>query len=88
VGSFRAHIGHQSSPGDPWELAAAQFGRMAKWQLEALGVGVPQVRSWVRSGRLVPERRGVFAVPGVPAMRETRWISAVLAYGPQALLSP
>jgi very-short-patch-repair endonuclease len=45
------------------------------------------VKRRVESGRLVRLYRGVFAVGHVQRTRETRWIAAVMACGPGAVLS-
>lgn len=56
---------------------------------ELLSRGVPAttIRSWVRGGRLHPEFDGVYAVGYPLTMREERWLAAVIACGPGAVLS-
>lgn len=56
-------------------------------QLASVGVGRGAVQRWVHHGRLHRVFRGVYAV-GHPAIsREARWLAAVLACGPAAVLS-
>ena len=68
------------------ELAGGQHGVVARWQLLPLGVSARAIDQ--RMGRrLHPVHRGVYAV-GFPALRiESRWMAAVLAAGPDAVLS-
>jgi very-short-patch-repair endonuclease len=65
-------------------LAARQYGVVATWQLE---MDAKAIARRVASGRLFRLHRGVYAVghPGVG--REGRWMAAVLACGPGAVLS-
>jgi len=84
VGRISIHNDGFSGPGDPWELAEVQYGRVAAWQIAEPRT---QVDSWLRSCRLEPDRWGVYKVPGVPELREARWMSGVLACGPRGLLS-
>ncbi len=68
-------------------LAARQHGAVAARQLTALGVTARQVRHRVVAGRLHPVHRGVYAV-GHPALTtHGRYLAAVLAAGPGAVLS-
>jgi very-short-patch-repair endonuclease len=56
-------------------------------QLLGLGLGPEAIRHRLRTGRLHPVMRGVYAV-GRPAVDSRgRWMAAVLACGPHALLS-
>jgi predicted transcriptional regulator of viral defense system len=56
-------------------------------QLAALGVGDTGVRDWVQSGRLHRLYRGVYAVGHDRLRLEGRWLAAVMACGPGAVLS-
>jgi very-short-patch-repair endonuclease len=68
-------------------LAAEQFGVVARRQLRAIGLTETGIARRVESGRLHRVRRGVYAV-GYPVVgRHARWLAAVLACGPGALLS-
>ena len=68
-------------------LAARQGGVVSHPQLRALGVSAAAIHRRVRAGRLHPRYRGVYAV-GHAALNVTglRW-AAVLAYGPDGVIS-
>lgn len=68
-------------------LATGQRGMVARWQLVELGFGEEAIRVLVEAGRLLPVHREVFAVGHRPRDRAARWWAAVLAYGPDAVLS-
>ena len=68
-------------------LAEAQHGVVARRQLLALGLSVDTIVHRHRTGRLIALHRGVYAL-GHRALRpEGRWLAAVLACGPTAVLS-
>ncbi len=68
-------------------LAARQQGNVTRAQLLALGLGPAGIACRVRTGRLHREHRGVYSV-GRPARTALeRASAAVLACGPEALLS-
>jgi hypothetical protein len=56
-------------------------------QLVELGMSTRGISDWVRSGRLQRLYRGIYAVGHDRLMREGRWLAAVLACGPGAVLS-
>ena len=60
---------------------------VSRGQLLALGVTRPGVDAWVRRGRLRAVHRGVYVVGGAVLPREGRWLAAVMACGPRAVLS-
>jgi very-short-patch-repair endonuclease len=68
-------------------LAASQHGVLARRQLLALGLGPGGIDHWVRTHRLVPVRRGVYALGHAELRREGRLRAALLAVGDDALLS-
>jgi very-short-patch-repair endonuclease len=68
------------------ELAERQHGVVARWQLLAV-VGPDWVDHKLRSGRLIPLYRGIYALGHRQATREMKWMAAVLAGGPGAVLS-
>lgn len=68
------------------ELAGRQHGVVARWQLARAGIGRGTIDDRI-GRRLHPIHRGVYAV-GYPISRiESRWMAAVLAAGPDAVLS-
>ncbi len=69
------------------ELAARQHGVVGRAQLVALGLGRSGIRSRLRSGRLHRIWEGVYAVGQASLTRQGRWMAAVLACGPGAVLS-
>ena len=68
-------------------LAARQHGVVSRAQLFALGARAHQIDDRVNAGRLVPLHRGVYAVGHAALRIEGRWLAAVLACGPGAVLS-
>jgi very-short-patch-repair endonuclease/predicted transcriptional regulator of viral defense system len=75
----------------PWSrvlaLAAQQHGVLARAQLLALGLSADGIKHRVRTGLLHPVRRAVYAVGRPNLTRHGRWMAAVLACGPDAVLS-
>ena len=69
------------------QIAARQHGVATSTQLMAAGLSAPAIRRRRASGRIHRIHRGVYAV-GHPALsNEGRWLAAVLACGPGAVLS-
>ncbi|MDW5596057.1 DUF559 domain-containing protein [Conexibacter stalactiti] len=69
------------------ELAAGQHGVVSRSQLLGAGLGAKPIASRVRNGRLLRLHPGVYAVGHAQLRREGRWLAAVLASGPGAVLS-
>jgi hypothetical protein len=69
------------------ELARRQWGLVTRAQLTDLGVADSTVRDWVRGDRLRRLYRGVYAVGHDRLRLEGRWLAAVMACGPGAVLS-
>jgi Transcriptional regulator, AbiEi antitoxin/Protein of unknown function (DUF559) len=69
------------------ELAGRQWGVVSLAQLRALGIGSRAVQLRAQNGRLRRVHRGVYAVGGATLPREGRWLAAVMASGPGAVLS-
>ena len=69
------------------ELAERQHGVVAWRQLIELGIGKDLIHERLKSGRLVLIHRGVFAVGHGLISQRGRWLAAVLAAGPGAVLS-
>lgn len=68
-------------------LAEQQHGVVAIWQLLELGLGRDAVKYRVSIGRLHRIHQGVYGVGHRKLTREGHRMAAVLAYGPQAVLS-
>lgn len=68
-------------------LAEQQLGLVARYQLLAEGLRPPSIDSLLEDGRLVPETRAVYRVPGAPDTSWARLLARVLACGPGAVLS-
>ena len=68
-------------------LAEQQHGVVAIWQLLELGLGRDAIKYRVSIGRLHRVHQGVFAVGHRNLTREGHRMAAVLAYGPDAVLS-
>jgi very-short-patch-repair endonuclease len=70
-----------------WRLVRSQHGVVARRQLLALGYSGEAIAHRVATGRLHQVWRGVYAVGRPHLTREGRWMAAVLACGPEAVLS-
>jgi predicted transcriptional regulator of viral defense system len=69
------------------ELAARQHGVVSLGQLQLLGLGKAAVAKRAKVGRLHRIHRGVYAVGHARLTAQGRWMAAVLAFGPNAVLS-
>ena len=68
-------------------LADRQHGVVAHWQLQRLGLSRDVIERSALAGRLHRIHVGVYAVGHRAVRQEGRWLAAVLACGPEALLS-
>jgi len=68
-------------------LAERQHGVIATWQLIAIGLCHDAIRYRTKAGRLHRIHHGVYAVGHRKLTRQGHWMAAVLAYGPDAVLS-
>jgi predicted transcriptional regulator of viral defense system len=68
-------------------LAARQHGVVARRQLLALGIGPKAIDHRVDRSRLHVLHRGVYAAGHTVLTQQARWMAAVLAAGPGAVLS-
>jgi Transcriptional regulator, AbiEi antitoxin len=68
-------------------LADRQHGVVAVWQLLAIGLGEGAIRYRAKVGRLHRIHHGVYAVGYRKLTRQGHRMAAVLAYGPDAVLS-
>lgn len=89
LGSLNRHRRGQKRPADRRvaDLAAAQHGVADHGQLVALGIGADAIHYRLEAGRLHQLHRGVYAVGHRLVTAHGRWMAAVLACGPGALLS-
>ena len=68
-------------------LAGCQHGVVSLGQLRSLGFGDSGIERRLRRSALLPLHRGVYAVGHQRVTTEGRWMAAVLACGPDAVLS-
>jgi hypothetical protein len=68
-------------------LATSQYGVVARWQLRELGFSDGAIAARVAAGRLHRVHHGVYAVGHTVLSARGRWMAAVLAAGPRAVLS-
>ena len=68
-------------------LAGRQRGYVTRTHLLAVGLGPEAIRYRIKSGRLIPDYAGVYAVGHVPTLPQDRAYGALLACGPRAVLS-
>jgi hypothetical protein len=68
-------------------LAEVQFGLVTRAQLSELGLGDGAIDHRLKLGRLRPVHRGVYTVGHRLLTQHGRWMAAVLACGPGAVLS-
>ena len=68
-------------------ISGRQLLLITSSQLRAAGVSPKTVESWLRRRRLRRIHRGVYAIHPPPFTRDQLWLAAVLACGPDALLS-
>ena len=78
---------HQSVSRRLWALALRQHGVLTRAQLRAGGLSAKAIEHRLTHGRLFAIHRGVYAVGRPQVDRHGRWMAAVLACGPGALLS-
>jgi len=69
------------------ELAERQHGVVGRWQLLGAGWSEGAIKKRIASGRLHGLHAGVYSVGHRLIRREGRWMAAVLASGPDAVLS-
>ena len=70
-----------------WALVRQQHGVITREQLLALGLTSKWIEHRVAIGRLHPVYAGVYAAGRPQLTREGQWMAAVLACGPNALIS-
>src|SRR4051794_10754229 len=70
-----------------WDLVERQHGVVARRQLLALGYSSNGIRHRLTSGRLHRLHQGVYSVGRRSVGPHGRWMAAVLACGPKAVLS-
>lgn len=77
----------QSASGKAWALVERQHGVVTRDQLCALGYGSEAIRHRLATGRLYRVLPGVFAAGRPSLTQQGKWMAAVLACGPAAVLS-
>jgi predicted transcriptional regulator of viral defense system len=82
-----ATTGAQVRSAAAWDLTRRQHGVVTHAQLRELGLSSEAIRHRLRRGRLHRVMRGVYAVGRPQLEARGRWMAAVLACGPRALLS-
>jgi very-short-patch-repair endonuclease len=70
-----------------WALARAQQGVISREQLLGLGLTPAAIRHRIAKGRLHPVGRGVYVVGRPELTQHGRWMAALIATGPEAVLS-
>jgi very-short-patch-repair endonuclease len=73
--------------GEVWDLVRRQHGVVARPQLLRVGIASRSIEHRISKGRLHPLWRGVYAVGRPEVTQKGRWMAALLACGPTALLS-
>jgi very-short-patch-repair endonuclease len=68
-------------------LAGRQHGVVGRWQLHDLGLSEKMIKTRIAHGGLNRLHRGVYAVGHRAVTVESGWMAAVLAHGPEAVLS-
>lgn len=69
------------------EIARRQHGIVSREQVENLGLSAVTVERWIRKGRFHRIHPGVYALGHKAITARGRWMAAVLASGPGAVLS-
>jgi predicted transcriptional regulator of viral defense system len=69
------------------ELARRQYGIVDHGELRKLGLSAPAIGRWSATGQLHRVYRGVYAVGHAALTADGRWMAAVKACGPGAVLS-
>jgi very-short-patch-repair endonuclease len=85
----RSEYGPLERPADAGvaRLATRQHGVVASWQLHEIGIRASGIKRRVAAGRLHRIHRGVYAVGYRRLSPRGWWLAAVLACGPDAVLS-
>lgn len=78
---------HRVSTSEVLGLAEGQHGLVTRRQLLALGMSREAIKYRIGRRRLHPVAQGVYAVGRPDLTQHGRWMAAVLACGPQAVLS-
>ncbi|MGH2868996.1 MAG: type IV toxin-antitoxin system AbiEi family antitoxin domain-containing protein [Solirubrobacteraceae bacterium] len=79
---FSGHIGSRIA-----QWAARQYGHVTRAQLLAIGLSERTISRWIARGKLIPVHVGVYAVGYLRPDAVARAAAALLACGPDAVLS-
>lgn len=82
-----AHLSGRAATLALRELAERQYGVVAHGQLLAAGMGEGLIQRRISNEALIPIHRGVYALGHRVLSRRARWLAAVIASGPGAVLS-
>jgi very-short-patch-repair endonuclease len=77
----------QAAAKEVWALARRQHGVVTRAQLMHIGFTSSAIEHRLATGRLHPAASGVYVVGRPELTRHGRWMAAVLACGPKAVLS-
>ncbi len=72
---------------EAWELARNQHGVLSSDQLREIGYTRQAIHHRIRTGRLHPLHRGIYAVGRAHVTDHGRWMAAILACGADAVIS-
>jgi hypothetical protein len=84
---MRPHLSNDGVEHAIATLAARQYGVVTREQLVSAGLGPRAINHRLSAGRLHRLHASVYAVGHVAPRNEMRWLAAVLACGPGAVLS-
>jgi hypothetical protein len=87
LGALCTEVGTKIDTPRLQRVARRQWGVVSRRQLTVVGFSANGIAQWVRTGRLVRLHQGVYAVGHDRLRLEGRWLAAVMACGPGAVLS-
>src|SRR3954452_15053260 len=85
--AYRRSVRSREMEAEMVRLAERQYGVVSRQQLRALGLKESAIDRKLRAERLHELNQAVYAVGHRLVPREGQWLAAVLASGPEAVLS-